>query len=214
VLHPDCEAAVTDAARLCEDLGHTVEEVSVAQLSHPDLPRTFILVFSCFVGHVFAYWERELGRKIEQDDVEPATWDLYQESLKVTGAAYLVAQEELQRFSRKVANWYQNGNYDILLSPTMRIPPTKIGSFQSSSDDPMNWIRIALSFVAFTRTQNITGQPAMSVPLYWNEANVPIGVQFAGKFGCEAMLFRLAAQLEQARPWTTRKPPIHCSGGA
>jgi Asp-tRNA(Asn)/Glu-tRNA(Gln) amidotransferase A subunit family amidase len=69
--------------------------------------------------------------------VEPVTWDLYQESLKTTGAAYLVATEELQLFSRKIANWYHKGNYDMLLSPTMRIPPTKIGSFQSSPDDPM-----------------------------------------------------------------------------
>jgi amidase len=70
---------------------------------------------------------------------------------------------------------------------------------------------VTLSFVAFTRTQNLTGQPAMSVPLYWNQDNVPIGVQFAGRFGDEATLFRLAAQLEQARPWADRQPPIHCS---
>ena len=210
-LHPDCEAAVKDAAQLCEDLGHSVEEVPAVLLNHPDLPQTFVLIFSCFVGHVVAYWERELGKKIRQDEVEPVTWDLYQESLKITGAAYLVAMEDLQRFSRKIANWYHKGNYDVLLSPTMRIPPTKIGSFQSSPDDPMKWIRLALSFVAFTRTQNITGQPAMSVPLYWNEDNIPIGVQFAGRFGDEATLFRLAAQLEQARPWAEQKPPIHCS---
>jgi len=210
-LHPDCEAAVKDAAQLCEDLGHSVEEVPTAQLSYPDLAQTFVLIFSCFVGHVVAYWERELGKKIMQDEVETVTWDLYQESLKTTGAAYLVATEELQRFSRKTANWYHKGNYDVLLSPTMRIPPTKIGSLQSSPDDPMKWIRIALSFVAFTRTQNITGQPAMSVPLYWNKDNIPIGVQFAGCFGDEATLFRLAAQLEQARPWTDKKAPIHCS---
>ena len=166
------------------------------------------MLFSCFVGHVIDYWERELGKKIEKDELESATWEIYQESLKTTGAAYLVAVEELQRFSRKIATWYHKGNYDMLLSPTMRIPPTKIGSFQSSPDDPMKWIRIALSFVAFTRTQNITGQPAMSVPLYWNEDNIPIGVQFAGRFGDEATLFRLAAQLEQARPWAEKKPPI------
>jgi len=210
-LHPDCEAAVKDAAQLCEDLDHSVEKVPAVLLNHPDLPQTFVLIFSCFVGHVVAYWERELGKKIRQDEVEPVTWDLYQESLKITGAAYLVAKEDLQRFSRKIANWYHKGNYDVLLSPTMRIPPTKIGSFQSSPDDPMKWIRIALSFVAFTRTQNITGQPAMSVPLYWNEDNIPIGVQFAGRFGDETTLFRLAAQLEQARPWAEKKPPIHCS---
>ena len=210
-LHPDCDAAVRDAAQLCEDLGHFVEEVSAAQLNHSNLPQTFVLVFSCFVEHVIAYWERELGKKIRQDELEPPTWDLYQESLKTTGGAYLAAKEELQRFSRKIANWYQKGNFDLLLSPTMRIPPTKIGSFQPSPDDPMKWIRIALSFVAFTRTQNITGEPAMSIPLYWNEHNIPIGVQFAGRFGNEATLFRLAAQLEQARPWANIKPPIHCT---
>lgn len=210
-LHPDCDAAVRDAAQLCEDLGHYVEEVSAAQLSHSNLPQTFVLIFSCFVEHVIAYWERELGKKIRQDELEPSTWDLYQESLKTTGGAYLEAKEELQRFSRKIANWYQKKNYDLLLSPTMRIPPTKIGSFQPSPDDPMKWIRIALSFVAFTRTQNITGEPAMSVPLYWNKDNIPIGVQFAGRFGDEATLFRLAAQLEQARPWAGKNPPIHCT---
>ena len=210
-LHPDCDAAVRDAAKLCEDLGHQVDEVSEAHLSHSNLPQTFVLIFSCFVEHAIAYWERELGKKISQDELEPPTWDLYQESLKTTGGAYLVAKEELQRFSRKIANWYQKGNYDLLLSPTMRIPPTKIGSFKPSPDDPMMWIRNALSFVAFTRTQNITGEPAMSVPLYWNKDNIPIGVQFSGRFGDEATLLRLAAQLEQARPWADKKPPIHCT---
>ena len=210
-LHPDCEAAVKDAALLCEDLGHTVEEISSDQLVFPDLPQNFIILFISFVGHAFAYWERELGKKIKQDEVESVTWELYQESLKTTGASYLVAMENLQRFSRKLAVWYHKGNYDLLLSPTMRIPPTKIGAFDPTPEDPMKSISIALSFVAFTRTQNITGQPAMSVPLYWNEDEIPIGVQFAGRFGDEATLFRLAGQLEQARPWADKKPPVHCN---
>jgi len=75
----------------------------------------------------------------------------------------------------------------------------------------MKMLDVASSFNLFTRVQNLTGQPAMSVPLFWNKDNVPIGVQFAGRFGDEATLFRLAAQLEQARPWVDKKPPIHCS---
>ena len=75
----------------------------------------------------------------------------------------------------------------------------------------MKLLDVARSFNAFTRIQNLTGQPAMSVPLFWNEDNIPIGVQFAGRFGDEATLFRLASQLEQARPWSNKKPPIHCS---
>ena len=93
----------------------------------------------------------------------------------------------------------------------MKIPPTKLGAFKATPDDPRRWLQVALSMVAFTRTQNITGQPAMSVPLYWNENNIPIGVQFAGRFGDEATLFRLAAQLEQARPWADKIPPVHCA---
>ena len=210
-LHKDCEDAVKDAARLCESLGHDVEEVSTKPLDHPNIPQTFGIIFACLVGQIVAYWERELGKKIEQDDLEPQSWGLYQSGLDRTGAEYLTAVEELQRFSRKIARWYHEGNYDLLLSPTMRIPPTRLGAFDWTPEEPKRWISNALSFVTFTRTQNITGQPAMSVPLFWNEDNLPIGVQFAGRFGDEPTLFRLAAQLEQARPWADRTPPVHCS---
>jgi amidase len=93
----------------------------------------------------------------------------------------------------------------------MRIPPTKLGAFRFDPEEPMRWLEATLSFVVFTRVQNMTGQPAMSVPLFWNKEKIPIGVQFAGRFGEEATLFRLAAQLEKARPWPGRKPPLHCS---
>jgi amidase len=210
-LHPDCAAAVRDAAGLCESLGHVVEEVDPAGLAWPDLPRLFIIIFESYVGHAVAYWERTLGKTVRQDDLEPVTWDLYQASKQITGAAYLVTWEELQRFSRKVACWYRDGGWDVLLSPTMQVPPTQLGSFDTSPEDPGRSIRLALSFVAFTRTQNITGDPAISVPLYWNKDGIPIGVQFATPFAGEATLFRLAAQLEKARPWAGRQPPVHCS---
>ena len=210
-LHPDCAAAVRDAAGLCESLGHVVEEADPAALAWPDLPRLFLIIFESYVGHAVAYWERTLGKSVTREELEPVTWDLYQASQQITSPAYLVTWEELQRFSRKVACWYLDGGWDILLSPTMQVPPTELGSFDPSPDDPGKSIRIALSFVAFTRTQNITGDPAMSVPLYWNKGNVPIGVQFAAPFGAEATLFRLAAQLEKARPWAGQRPPVHCS---
>jgi len=208
-LHPDCENAVKDAAQLCESLGHTVEELTPDQLSHPNILQMYGHIWSCLIGHIIAYWERELGKKIRQDELEPLNWEDYQAGLNITGADYLVTVEEIQRFSRKIARWHYEGGYDLLLSPTMRIPPTKLSVFEST--DPVKWLEVARSFNAFTRIQNLTGQPAMSVPIFWNEANVPIGVQFAGRFGDEATLFRLAAQLERARPWADRKPLIHCS---
>jgi len=210
-LHPDCEEAAKDAAQLCESLGHIVEEIATKELGYPNLFKVYGSLFSCLTGHFIAYWEKELDKELRQDQFEPLTWTSYQAGLKRTGANYLGVVEELQRFSRKIARFYNESDYDVILSPTMTIPPTKLGAFQPTSDDPMRGFRASSAFCAFTEIQNITGQPAMSVPLFWNEGNVPIGVQFAGRFGDEATLFRLAAQLEQARPWIDRKPPIHCS---
>jgi amidase len=209
--HLDCEAAVKDSAQLCEKLGHIVEEIEPNQLSHSTVPFLFGHIFSCYLGHAVAYWEKELGKKIGQEDLEPVTWAGYQSGLKRSGADYLVTIEGVQRFSRKIARWYHEGSYDLLLSPTMCIPPTKLGAFQSTPENPTKWLEFTLPFLALTRVQNLTGQPAMSVPLFWNQNNIPIGVQFAGRFGDEATLFRLASQLEQARPWKERKPSIHCS---
>jgi amidase len=210
-LHPDCENAVKDTARLCESLGHFVDEIDPDQLHYPNISSAFGLIFSCFIGHIVAYWERELGKKIGENELESLNWNDYQASLNITGADYLGAVEEIQRFSRKIACWYNEGGYDLLLTPTMRIPPSKLGSFELTPEDPIKWLIVTRAFIAFTRTQNLTGQPAMSVPLFWNADNIPIGVQFAGRFGDEATLFRLAAQLEQARPWADKKPPIHCN---
>ncbi len=207
-LHPDCEQAVKAAAQLCEELGHTVEVVSPRVLDQPGIIATFGSAFSCYTGQAVVRWERELGKKIGQTDLEPITWRSYQSGLRRTGVDYLVAVEEIQHFSRKMALWYQKGGYDLLLTPTMAIPPTPLGAFQIKAEDPRGWLRVTNAFVAFTKVQNMTGQPAMSVPLYWNKANIPIGVQFAGRFGDEATLFRLAAQLEKARPWKDRRPPV------
>jgi amidase len=209
-LHPDCEFAVKDTARLCESLGHIVEEVNPDQLSHPHVLRIYGQVWCCLIGHIIAYWQRELGRRIEQEELEPLNWEDYQAGLNINGGDYLVAVEELQRCSRKIARWHHDNGFDLLLTPTMRIPPAKLGALEAAIEDPSKGLDIARSFNAFTRIQNLTGQPAMSLPLFWNQDNIPVGVQFAGRFGDEATLFQLAAQLERTRPWASRKPTIHC----
>jgi Asp-tRNA(Asn)/Glu-tRNA(Gln) amidotransferase A subunit family amidase len=210
-IHPDCQSAVKDAAKLCEDLGHIVEEINPEELSYANLYRKFGLIWSCGIGRTIAYWEAELDKELRQDQVEPMNWMSYQAGLKRTGADYLGAVEDVQRFSRKVATWYHKGGYDLLLSPTLSVPPLELGSFEPGPDDPMRGFKASDTFLALTYIENLTGQPAMSVPLFWNDHNIPIGVQFAGRFGDEATLFRLGAQLEQAKPWADKKPPIHCS---
>ena len=112
----------------------------------------------------------------------------------------------MQRVSRQIADFMVN--YDALLTPTLAEPPVPLGSFDSPPDDPLKGLRRAEEFIPFTPICNITGQPAMSVPLFWNAAGLPIGTHFIGRFGDEATLFRLASQLEQARPWADRRPPV------
>jgi amidase len=126
--------------------------------------------------------------------------------LNRTSADYLTALQELQQVSRQVARYFVD--IDVWLTPTLAEPPPLLGSFDGPPDNPMfGFFRSAL-FVPFTPIANITGQPAMSVPLHWNPAGMPIGSHFIGRFGDEATLLRLAAQLEEARPWAGRRPPI------
>jgi amidase len=113
--------------------------------------------------------------------------------------------QTLQSIGRLVARFFVD--YDVLLTPTLAQPPVPLGTFNSQPDDPLAGFRRTRDFVPFTPICNATGQPAMSVPLFWNSGDLPIGVQFIGRFGDEATLFRLAAQLEAARPWTDRCPP-------
>jgi len=144
--HPDCETAVKDAAQLCEKLGHIVKEIDPNQLSHPTMPLLYGHIFSCYLGHAVAYWEKELGKKIGQEDLEPISWMRYQAGVGRSGGDYLVTIEEVQKFSRKIARWYQEGSYDLLLSPTMCIPPAKLGIFQSTPENPMRFLEVALPF--------------------------------------------------------------------
>ena len=146
------------------------------------------------------------GWKPKQDDYEPLTWALYEQGKNFTSGDYLTAVEKIQTISRDVARFFLD--YDIFMTPTLGEPPVLIGEMDATSDDPLKGWRRAVSFVPFTPLCNATGQPAMSVPLYWNERNLPIGIQFVGRYGDEATLFCLAAQLEKAQPWAKRIPPV------
>jgi Asp-tRNA(Asn)/Glu-tRNA(Gln) amidotransferase A subunit family amidase len=106
---------------------------------------------------------------------------------------------------RRVAAFLEE--VDLLLTPTMCTPPAQLGELSLSTSDLMALLRRLMASTGFTQLFNIAGNPAISVPLHWNAAGLPIGVQFAGRFGDEATLFRLAAELERARPWFERRPP-------
>ena len=157
---------------------------------------------------VLAHLKRNEGSKqaavADTLELEPITLAYDEMGKKVAAADYLIAVQYFQLLARQIAEFMKE--YDVLLTPTLGSPPLPLGSFAPTPEDPLV-LGVASAFVPFTPICNATGQPAMSVPLYWNTEGLPIGTHFIGRYGDEATLYRLASQLEQARPWANRRPP-------
>ncbi len=204
-IHPDCINAVSEAVRLCGDLGHEVVEAA-PKLDGDLMAPMFMTLWSAGCTWTIDGSAGGLRRQLGPDQFEPGTWALYQMGQKQSGAGYLTALSWIQAASRGVARFMLD--YDVWLTPTLGEPPLPLGSFDAPVEHPMAGMARAVQFVPFTPVCNMTGQPAMSVPLYWNDQGLPIGTHFVGRFGDEATLFRLAAQLEAARPWSDRRPPV------
>jgi amidase len=206
-IHPDCVEAVRQAASLCSELGHDVEEMKTRWAQEYDgIARDFMVLYSGQVAATVTTIFKVLGQKPSAEWFEPLTWMLYEMGTRFHAGDYLNAVTSLQRFSRAVASLFLT--YDVTLTPTLSQPPPRLGTLTPEGEDPaVSWVRVG-RLCAFTPIENITGQPAMSVPLFWNSDGLPVGVHFSGRFGEEATLFRLAAQLEEARPWKGRLPPV------
>ncbi len=225
--HPDCIAAVRDAARLCEELGHQVEEV---EPNHPKeaISRAFVIVYASNIAADMADAERVRNRKARRGDFELGTWAARMMGRGVTGEDAVLSQRFLQAEGRRLIRKF--AQYDVILTPVLSRPPIPIGALEPSiADAALQRLLIAtgfkaplkipgvietatietLRFASFSQVANFTGRPSMSVPLFWNEAGLPIGTMFTGRFGDESTLFSLARQLEEARPWAGRRPPIH-----
>jgi len=203
-LHPDCVAAVDSVARCLAAEGHYVEEAyPETQFDESGYAGYFRIIAVGTVATVRAI-ERIAGRSLTEADMEPGSWVSYQMGLPVTGAEYAEAHAHMNLFTRRYAAWWEGGNgYDLLLSPTMATPPPKLGFLISEPADRV--IRSRDTF-PFTMQCNVTGQPAISLPLAMSRDGLPVGVQLAARYGDEAMLLRIAAQLEQLMPWHQRKP--------
>ncbi len=222
-VHPDCVRAVEDAAQLLQSLGHEVEEAT-PEVDGAALARCFITMY---MGQTAASIRRAVAQGAKESDFEPDTRALGLLGEALSAGEYTLSLQRWNDFARALGRYFQR--YDLYLTPTMAAPPARIGE----QDTPL-WQRLALApvlgmglgqvlrksgqveqlafeslaRVPFTQLSNLTGTPSMSVPLYWNAAGLPIGVQFVAPFGDEATLLRLAAQLETARPWFGRTPPL------
>ncbi len=204
-VHPDCVAAVRDAAALCADLGHEVVEGTPA-VDWKAISQAFAATWSAGCAWAIEDWARRTGRQPEPGLFEALTWALRERGAAISAPAYLLARQDMQRTARQIAAFFTE--HDVWLTPVLAEPPVPLGSFESPPEDPLRGIRRAARFAPFTHICNTTGQPAMSVPLLWNADKLPVGTQFIARFGDEATLFRLAAQLEAARPWGPLRPPV------
>jgi amidase len=225
-VHRDCVTAVDDARRLVESLGHDTVDVTLP-VDRDTFNRNFVVMVCAEVAADLADAERLLGRVPKRDELEYTTWALAMLGRAIPAAIYATAKRDLQRTARRVGQFFES--IDLLLTPTVATPPFVIGALQPPAVDRRilttlgamragRMMRVLgavekaaeqiFDWIPYTPLFNVTGQPAMSVPLWWNAEGLPIGVQFVGRFGAEAVLYRMAAQLEAARPWRHRWPAM------
>ncbi len=201
----ECIAAVEDAAKLCRDLGHEVEEASPEFDTEAFGAATGIVIGTNIAATLTAR-AAELGIELGPDDTEAQTEAMRDFGSHMTGERYVGAMRTIHATGRALARFMER--YDAFLTPTMATVPMELGRLSLSRTDGNGYATDVRRAIAFTSLFNATGQPAMSVPLWWSADGLPVGVQFAGRYGDEATLFRLAAQLEGARPWFNRRPPL------
>jgi amidase len=225
--HPDCLAAADDAAHLLASLGHDVEEAEL-ELDNEQLARDFFTMVAVEVAALVARAEAVLGRPAERHELQTSTAITALIGRQCSALAATRARDRLEAAGRAAVALHER--FDLLLTPTLALPPFPTGALHPRGLEAFGQdllvdlrlgfllripglvdesVRRVFSFIPYTPLANVTGQPAMSVPLFWNAAGLPIGAQLVARLGDEATLFQVASQLEEARPWKGRRPGVH-----
>lgn len=210
-LHPDCLAGVDATAKLLESLGHTVEE------AQPQIdPQGFVEAFSAmwFAGIAYAIdlVSLQSGRTLQPGDLENLTHAVHARGRAISAVEFQFAELVMQQAGREMGRFHQT--YDCWLTPTLATPPLRNGVIDVRESDLEKTYAPLIDYSPFTAIQNASGQPSISLPLHWSGAGLPIGMMFSADAGNEGLLFQLAAQLEQARPWKDRRPGLVLQHGA
>jgi amidase len=202
---PVCEQAARNAAALLESLDHEVDEIA-APWSGLDLLPDFTRVFGPLISQVTWIGGRLAGREPAQGDLEPLTWSLWEHTRTQNTLSYLAAQSRLESVARSLVTSLEP--WDAILTPALAQRPVPIGEIHGRGPDP--WVKYRRSgyFTPFTAIVNVTGQPAISLPLYHGEDGLPTAVQLIGRPAREDLLLSLATQVEQASPWAGRRPAV------
>jgi amidase len=211
--HPDCVAAVETAAKLLESLGHDVEPVEMPELDHPGITAVMRGTFGAFIARDIERWEELLGRPIDASELEPGNSHSVAATRQRprTATEYLSALEQANHYCRQFAQWWRSlpddDGFDVLVTPVIAVPPPRLGECAPNAPRAV-LAEFSDAFAGFSLPFNLSGQPAISLPLSWNAEGLPIGVQFGAAYGREDLLLRLASQLELAQPWSNRRPPF------
>ena len=204
-LDPVCETAARDAASLLASLGHQLEEIT-PPWSRGDVLPDFTRAFGPLISTVTHVGGLIAGREVTADDVEPLTWELYQRARTQGTLSYLAAQSRLEGMARSVVSFL--APYDVVLTPALALRPVPIGEIHGRGPDPWGNYQRSGYFTPYTAVVNVTGQPAISLPLYQGEDGLPTAVQLIGPPAREEILLGLASELEAALPWGDRRPTI------
>ena len=203
--HPDCRKAVQDIAALCQDLGHDVEEFD----SIHDLARIvhyFLTTGDVWIAFRIAQCSKALGRLPEEEELEASIWASYQRGQKISAADHEATLEEMRQYVFTLADCF--APYDVILTPTLSQPGVKLGVLKPDKALDAEMFRAAFGIIKYTTMLNLTGQPGISLPVAQAANGLPIGVQLFGRIGSEEILLKLARDIEEARPWFNRLPPV------
>ena len=205
-VHEHCAAATTETAELLESLGHEIVEQPF-DFDGDAYVENFVKVWLAVTGDEMRDYEELFGHAVDRDKLEPLTRQMLETAEMVTATDYLHALGTLRKLSREIVGMWDN--VDVLLTPTLAQPPIEIGALKPGDDEPpIQMLLNSAAFVPFTPVWNVTGQPAMSVPMVQSPDGLPIGVQIVGAPAREDVLLSLASQLEAARPWALRRPEL------
>ena len=206
---PEHAAAVERTAELLESLGHRVEEATIP-FDAQTFAENFLTLWISDIGGGVRSLNAVAGGQLDRDRLEPLTRRMAEQAEQISAVDYIAAISYLRTAARIGLSFFER--HDVLLSPVLAQPPLEIGALDpEEGEDPLAMLAKSGQFVPFTPPTNVTGQPAMSLPLAQSEAGLPIGVHFVGAHGADATLLSLAAQLERAQPWAERRPPVHAA---
>ncbi len=201
---PECRAAVAGAARLLEELGHHVQPSAPGAMFDEAFLQHFTTIIAADTEATFRVFEMLLGRPIAEDEIEPRNAAYRRAGASLQAVDYLAARAWFGTWARQMGAWWTG--HDLLLTPTLGAPSPELGWF--TADGPDGEGKRVVSFIPYTAQFNMTGQPAVTLPLHWTPGGLPVGVQLVAAYGREDLLVRVASQLEQAAPWAARHPPV------